>query len=147
MWEIEKALDSMCQVCINITKPGKRFSSHPTGPVCRLRKCRKSVQPPAEVSKIRPKRHSSVPFLSPYWGILSSYFMVLVLVCYSVLVRLVFYHRVTFGSDPWNIPQSVPAFTLGFLPYNRISAHKGESVVYFGLRVCVARDHPNRLVH
>lgn len=137
----------MLKVCISLTEPGERFSSQPTGPVSRLRKCRKSVQTPAEASEIRRKRHSSVPFLCLCWGILFSYFTVLALVCYSILVCLFFYHRVTFGSDPCNIPHSVPACSLGFLPSHLISAPKGESVAYFGLRVLVARNRPNRLVH
>lgn len=44
------------------------------------------------MSEICRKRHSSVPLLCLCWGILFSYFTVLVLACYSVLIRLFFYH-------------------------------------------------------
>lgn len=124
---------SMCQMCINVTKQ-KKIQFTLTGPVCRLRNCRKSVQTPAEMSEIRCKCHSSVSFLCLCWRILFSYFMVMVLVCYSVLVHLFFYHWVTFGSDPRNILQSVPAFTVlwGSLPYDRIFARKGWKCGLFG---------------
>lgn len=136
---------SMCQMCINVTKQ-KKIQFTLTGPVCRLRNCRKSVQTPAEMSEIRCKCHSSVPFLCLCWGIL--FVLVISWLWFLFVIPSSSVYSSTIGSlldlihatfprafQPLQY-SGAPSRTTAFLPV------KVENVVYLALTV-----RPKRLVH